>query len=362
MKIAIVFPRNYQFDEARPNSIETVVRTLNSQSRHSDSITVIADSGGESHGDLNTIVVDPCSSRHTRNKLVIAALKELQPDYIEIHQHYLTAVAIAKKFQHVPCVLYRHNSNKARNPIKRFVYRRRLQNFHATVFVSKFLEREFLGHYSFYKGRTHVVQNAITPQPWMGSVEGKEKLIAFGGRAAPEKGFTQLCEALPILLEKYPDWKAGLCTLDFARNEKYAAPLVKPLEKFGDRVVIKKDQPLSSVQALLKRAAITIIPSVFEEPFGLAALEAHVAGSALVSSGRGGLREASGEHAVFLKEVSAGSIVEAVSQLIENEDQRLALAKSGQDYVLKNHQASQRVAELDDVRDEIMEKFKAGKA
>ena len=43
MKIAIVLPPRFTFDRAMPNSIETVVRTLNRYSRYRAEITVIAE-------------------------------------------------------------------------------------------------------------------------------------------------------------------------------------------------------------------------------------------------------------------------------------------------------------------------------
>jgi glycosyltransferase involved in cell wall biosynthesis len=50
-------------------------------------------------------------------------------------------------------------------------------------------------------------------------------------------------------------------------------------------------QPFDTVQALFSRAAIAVVPSVWEEPLGRVAIEALAGGCALVTSGRGGLAE-----------------------------------------------------------------------
>jgi len=81
---------------------------------------------------------------------------------------------------------------------------------------------------------------------------------------------------------------------DWEEHRLWAEPHVAPLRRYGDRVRLLHSAPLAEVRSWMKRAAIALVPSTWAEPFGLTALEAHAAGAALVSSGRGGLREASG--------------------------------------------------------------------
>ena len=104
----------------------------------------------------------------------------------------------------------------------------------------------------------------------------------------------------------------------------------------------------------MKKAAIVVISSRLREAFPLSGLEAHLGGAALVSSGLGGLPEISGkEGALTLPEVSAEAIADAVTELAKNDEARLALAKRGQNYVLKHHNIKDRAAELDALRRHI---------
>ncbi|MDX2287902.1 MAG: glycosyltransferase, partial [Hyphomicrobiaceae bacterium] len=76
------------------------------------------------------------------------------------------------------------------------------------------------------------------------------------------------------------------------------------------------------------------VPSVWREPFGRTALEAHAGGCAVISSGSGGLAEVSGGHAVMLPEVTAAALGDAMSTLIDDGETRARLAKNGRAYVV----------------------------
>jgi hypothetical protein len=103
-----------------------------------------------------------------------------------------------------------------------------------------------------------------------------------------------------------------------------------------------------------RRAAIAVTPSFVAEALGLSALEAHAAGAALISSGRGGLREASGAHAVYVDPPVAPDLTRAMTALVENAGQRIAMARAGQAFVAAVHAPAVRSAQLDDLRETLV--------
>ena len=143
---------------------------------------------------------------------------------------------------------------------------------------------------------------------------------------------------------------------DWDKHQDWAAPQVRLLDRFGDRVEIHRSASLDAVRAMTQRAAIAVTPSRVREALGLAALEAHAAGAALISSGRGGLREASGEYALYVDVEEAGALTSAMMRLVENPDERLALARGGQAYVERVHSPAARAAELDALREALIDK------
>ncbi|MEM7212690.1 MAG: glycosyltransferase family 4 protein [Pseudomonadota bacterium] len=354
MHAAIVLPTGFRFDLTQPNSIETVVRTLAQHSRHR--VTVLADAGARDHGPFEVIELDTSVGRWKRTERAIGLLHDLKPDFLELHQHAPTARRIARAFPEVPSAWYRHNFLKApKNWFQRWRHTRRNRDFDGHIFVSEATRDAFAEAFPVFADRAHAIPNGIDPAPWLGEVEDKQKLIAYAGRAAPEKGFAELCSALVTVLEAHPDWSVGICANAWDTHGDWAEQQVSPLRRFGARFQVQVNQPIGSVRDLLKRATIAAVPSQYFEAFGLAAIEAHVAGCAVLSSGIGGLREASGEHALYVDPITAETVASGLTRLIEDVEFRLALARSGQAFAIAEHDAPKRAAELDDLRERIRE-------
>jgi len=357
MRIAVVLPRGSTFCPDKTNSMETVVRTLSAHSRLNRLVTLIADAGGPTPAGVQMVTVPAGLGRKARNAAVMDVLKKLSPDIVEYHQQLKAASELARQLPDAIHVLYRHTRIKpSRNLIERLRYSRRLARFDRLVFVSRAAGEEFAMDYPRLAGRVSSVCNPIESEAWRASPEQREKLILFSGRAMRDKGLDLFCAALAETLDRHPDWRGALMLGDWDKHQDWAAPQVQMLERFGDRVEIHKSASLGAVRAMTQRAAIAVTPSRVREALGLAALEAHAAGAALISSGRGGLREASGEYALYVDVEEAGSLTSAMMRLVENPDERLALARGGQAYVERVHSPAARAAELDALREALVDK------
>jgi glycosyltransferase involved in cell wall biosynthesis len=352
MRIVIVLPRGSTFCPDKANSMETVVRTLSAHSRLNRMVTLIGDAGGPKPSGLQMLTVPAGLGRKPRNAAVADLLSWLSPDIVEYHQQLKAASELARQFPDMIHVLYRHTRIKpARNPIASLRYGRRLARFDQLVFVSQAARREFATDYPRLAGRVSSVCNPIEIDAWRAAPEKRENLILFSGRAMRDKGLDLFCAALAETLDRHPDWRGALMLGDWEKHADWAGPHVAMLDRFGDRVEIHKSASLAQVQAVTRRAAIAVTPSRVREALGLAALEAHAAGAALISSGRGGLREASGQYAVYVEVEDAAPLTSAMNRLVENPQERLTLAKAGQAYVERVHSPAARAAELDALRE-----------
>lgn len=350
-RTAVVLPSGSAFSASAPNSMETVVRTLLSAMPDED-VMVFCDAGASDHGIAQ---VWPVRSDGNRARSMANALRAFEPDLIEHHQQVKQALILARALPNAAHVLYRHNALKPpRHLIDAWRYNARYAAMDGFVFVS---ERERAGFARAYPALAHrawAIPNPIDSGPWRASPDLREPVIAFAGRAMPEKGLAEICDALPSILDRHPGWRAVLMLGDWAHHQKWASPRVAPLGRYADRVEILHSAGLAEVQRRMKTAAIALTPSVWDEPFGLAAVEAHAAGAALISSGHGGLREASGPHAHYLTEVTARALTIAIDDLIRQPNRRIALAREGQRHVLETHTPERRAAELLAVRRAIV--------
>lgn len=351
-RVAVVMPPLAPLDPGRPNSIETVVRTLYRAAPDAAEVLFICDAGAADHGGLPVQTVSPDRGRV---EAVIRAVRAYQPDLIECHQQVQQGSRIAAAFPDVPSLLYRHNDLKPpRGPLDRWRYGRRLGRFDALTFVSVASREAFQRDYPNLADRAWAVRNPIDADLWRASPDKRERLIVFSGRAIAEKGLDRVCEALPVVLRARPGWRAALFLNDWASHAGWAAPHVAALETSGLPVVVRRDAPLAEVRAAVQAAAIALTPSVWPEPLGLTALEAHAAGAALISSGRGGLREVSGPHALYVDPPTAAGLVDAMLALIDDPERRLALARAGQAHVVAEHSPERRAADLARLRAQVI--------
>jgi glycosyltransferase involved in cell wall biosynthesis len=179
---------------------------------------------------------------------------------------------------------------------------------------------------------TATVYNGLDFTEWQPAGERAKEIICVG-RAAPEKGIKEAATAIATVLAPADDWRGRLVLSEPNRFPAYLDDIHAALGSVASRVTIEFSQPMSVVKQRFESAAIAIIPSKWEEPFGRTALEAHAGGCAVVSSGTGGLREISAEHALFLpKNFDAADIAEQLRVLMADDGRRATLAKRGRDY------------------------------
>ena len=339
----------------KANSMETVARTLLEHSRLKTSVRIICDAGADVPALPDLMTVPAGLSKTKRADAVAEMLAGFDPDYIEYHQQLESAASLAARFPDKINVLYRHTRIKPpRSALDRMRYGRRLKTFDRLIFVSKAAGAEFVSDYPALAARVHSICNPIEIDVWKASPARREKLILFSGRAMQEKGLEPFCDALAESLDKFPDWRGALMLGDWDRHEAWAAPRIEALARFGDRIEIHKSASLPQVQAVTRRASIAVTPSFVAEALGLSALEAHAAGAALISSGRGGLREASGDHAVYVDPPHAAGLSAAMTTLTTNTESRIAMARAGQAFVAAVHAPAVRAGQLDDMRETLV--------
>lgn len=113
-------------------------------------------------------------------------------------------------------------------------------------------------------------------------------LILAAGRLVPEKGFDVLLRAFRLVAARVPE-----ATLEILGAGPEAAPLGRLAATLGvaERISFPGHLPHAEAMVRMRAAWVTCVPSVWAEPFGMAAAEAQMQGVPVVASRTGGLAE-----------------------------------------------------------------------
>lgn len=162
------------------------------------------------------------------------------------------------------------------------------------------------------RGRWHVIPNPFWQEVFRSaapSVRGPD--VAVVARLVPEKGVD---EAIAAFARADLPSASRLRIFGSGPGRQDLEALAASLG-LRDRVVFEGERPPREVARALRRAKVQIIPSRWQEPFGLVALEGLASGCRVVSSGTGGLPEALGD---FGRCYRSGDLAR-LSELLEEE-------------------------------------------
>jgi len=138
--------------------------------------------------------------------------------------------------------------------------------------------------------RSSVVYYGMDPPPLSPAVRPAEPPVVLGyGRLVTDKGFDLLLLAFAAVLRHFPRTRLVLA------GEGEARPALERLAgSLSIREAVEFVGPVrpADVPALLNRASVVVVPSRWDEPFGLVALEAALMQRPVVAARAGGLVEA----------------------------------------------------------------------
>jgi glycosyltransferase involved in cell wall biosynthesis len=264
---------------------------------------------------------------------MIGTLRRLRPALIEVHNRPEIALALARLFPRTPVGLLLNNDptdmRAARSPAARARLLRRLRPVMAS---SEYLRRQFMAGVDPAAGKVEVLHNCIDlaaiPPPAQ-----RENLILFAGRVVRDKAPDSFIHACLLALPALPGWRAEIIGADgmstTSRETDYVRQIRAQAEAAGVGMTGYRDHPL--VLEAMTRAGIVIVPSRWNEPFGLTALEAIACGAPLIVSPRGGLPEVAGDAAVYANPDDPAEIAAAILALAADPERREALSAAGRE-------------------------------
>lgn len=330
--IVSIFPAREGFGPGAFGAISLSVRDFTAHSAYRNRIMILGAVDAEPYEGFDYEAL-PLKrhwyERETRAYLraIMRRLSELNPVLIEVHNRPILAIKLREQTR-APIALHLHNDPQEMRAAKTPAQRRELLNqLDAVYCISHWVRHRFLENLSQdAAAKVHTIHSGFAlPQP----AEAKQKRIVYVGRMTPNKGGLEFAQALQKLLPQHPDWHGyvigGRRHSASARLSDYEENVLSTMEAIGPNAHYEGFYPYEQTQAMFRDAAIVVIPSLWDEPFGRTALEAIAHGCAVITSGRGGLKEIIGDAGVIMDEVSAESIAHALHGLVESESERTIL-------------------------------------
>jgi len=255
------------------------------------------------------------------------ALRVLRPTLIEVHNRPEIAWHLLRLG--IPVTLVLHNDPVTMRGARTAAERAGLlQQLAQVVTVSRFLRDRLLLGVDDPARLPVVLPNCLDPVA--PGVAPREPLLLFAGRMVADKGADVFVDACARVLPRSPGWRAAMIGADRFRPDSRDTPFLRALRPRATAagVAVLGHQPHDAVLDAMRRAAIVCVPSRWDEPFGLTALEAMACGAALVCSPRGGLPEVAGDAALYA-EPEADALAAGLEALIRDPARRVALGAAG---------------------------------
>jgi len=143
-------------------------------------------------------------------------------------------------------------------------------------------------------------------------------VLIYSGRINPEKGIKELTEAMKKLTD-YPQIKLLIIGSSFfgntTGNDNFTKELRESITDIQDRIIFTGFIPYQKVPSYLKLADLAVVPSMWDEAFGLTILEAMAVGIPLITTRSGGIPEICEDVACI---VNRENIIEDLTEAIIN--------------------------------------------
>lgn len=166
------------------------------------------------------------------------------------------------------------------------------------------------------------------------NLSDEDFVVFFSGRLTKEKGILELIQAIKKI-KTIPHLKLIIAGASFYGKDTsvhpYLKELIKESEDIKDQVIFTGFIDYKEMPSFLKIANIIVVPSMWEEPFGLTVLEAMAAGVPLITTKSGGIPEVCEGAAILLnRDNIVKQLADAIIHLYKNPKEAKTLREKAQ--------------------------------
>ncbi|MDB3914662.1 glycosyltransferase family 4 protein [Alphaproteobacteria bacterium] len=336
MKINILLPYKEKFDENKASSVSITVKNNLLHTKFLGNIRVYGQNV-ENPLFKNNFEGIKYSIFSLKSKNVFLAHQMLkiiskessEKQLIEIHNRPYLIEQMARN-SNFPMTLFLHNDPQTMKGSKSIQDRKNILEKCAAVFcVSEYIRNKFLEGISLSREKVHVLHNGVDKK--LKKFPVKKKEVLFVGRLVSEKGVDLYVDVVENIAKNFSDWTfeiiGSLRLGDNKNKDRFAKMIINKFKKISNQAKFHGFKHQDFVQKKMKTAAILVVPSVWEEPFGLVAAEGMSNGISIIASDIGGIPEIVKGNGVLIKHINKQKLEYALVDLINNSSKRKSLQR-----------------------------------
>ncbi len=206
----------------------------------------------------------------------------------------------------------------------------------------------------------HVIPNGCPERPPRGKLS-VTPLLAYAGRLSPEKGVDTLLRAFGKAVDRAPEAKLLIAG---------DGPQRKTLEALSFELGIHRQVSFlghlerPEMENCFEGAWIQIVPSQWEEPFGVVATEAMMRGTAVIASNHGGCAECvvDGRTGLLFAAGDSEALADAILRLIGNKALCETLGAAGRERALREYSLGKYAAAWEECYGDVLLQHRSAKS
>jgi len=301
---------------------------------------------------------------------------ESKPDLIHVHNLHYFSEAHARVVKNeankrkIPIVLTAHNVWNDRL----FMNITRIGAWDHTIAVSKFIKHALMG-YGTPSHDVTVIHHGIDGTPFFDAKpEEAHKLypqlrgrnvIFHPARMHVDKGSHIVAQAFRLVKRRIPDAllvMAGTTDVVDWHNlqEEGMAKVLELLNHFGlQRDVFVDQYPVERMPLMYAACTLVVYPSIFDEPFGLATIEAMSAGKSIIVTPRGGMSEIikARKNGLIVPSGDPVSLANAIVRLLKHPEVASRMGRTGREMFREKYQLEIMVQDTIAVYNKCLQKY-----
>jgi len=319
MKIALYVER-----AAERGGIEVFAERQAAKLRAEGHEVVVAGRVEDVPGDCGEIVVHKCRDAATLERFppekTVAYIHDHEPICPRTYAYDLLRRNCSRAGGVWPCLFCAPACRDWKGALGRvFAQKRRkraLAGFKKLVVISEFMKGRLVAN--GLPVEKIVVEMPVVKEPGEAKPVGVAVDLLYAGQLLRGKGVQVLLEAMARL--------DAARTLDVVGTGNMEGRLKAQAERLGLRGRVRWRGFVDNARDWMAAAACVVVPSVWQEPYGLVAAEAVALGRRVVASDVGGLPEACGGKAVLVPPGDAGALAAAIEKMTDDGNRQQSIA------------------------------------